>query len=156
MKNTLFGALFVSMFLSFTGCSHSMAPHTGVIPTDITADIQDGVTDKTGYAEIICASAETEFYYVFPLSFGWVTPELTLTFNDESSFFPSSYEAVKIVPGKRDFTLTFKYGRNSWYTEIKQFEFEKNKKYFAKYSAYPIKIWIEKEDGIPLYTTEIK
>jgi len=158
MKKTIYGAILIAIILSFTGCG-SMPQHIGSIPKDITPEKHESFTDKSNYSEISCAEGETQIYYVFPIFVGWSTPTLKLRFDDEGfSLFPSKYQAVNIAPAKRDFTLRFTYRNTYANFEIRQFNFEKNTKYFAKYSTFnnKIKIWIEKENGTVVYGTKPK
>ena len=153
MKKIIYGVIIFVITISFTGCG-SVPQHIGTIPKNITPEKHKTFTDKSNYSEISCAQGETQIYFL-----GWSTPTLKLRFDDEGfSFFPPKYKSVKIAPSKRDFTLTFRYRNTFAHFEIKQFNFEKNTKYFAKYSTFSnrIKIWIEKEDKTIVYGTKPK
>jgi hypothetical protein len=158
MRKTIYGTILIVITLSFTGCGN-MPQHIGTIPKNVSSEKNKSLVDKTNYSEIICAKGERQVYYVFPILIGWSTPELTLKFDDEGfSFFSTKYNAVKLAPAKRDFTLRFQYRDTFANFEIKQFDFEKDTKYFAKYSTFSnrIRVWIEKEDGTVVYGTKPK
>ncbi len=136
------------MFLLFS-CG-ILPQHWGEIPNNIKSENYGELSNEdTDASEIICAQGERQYYFI-----GTSRPGLELQFDDEGfQFFNSSYEAVRLKPGKRNFTLRFSYRYIYANFKVKNFQFEPNTKYFAKYSigGNKVKVWIEKENGSVVY-----
>lgn len=132
------------------GCG-SMPQHHGQIPSDYSLEENKNVNpgDFSQAAELICASGETQFYFI-----GYSKPQLSVSFSDQGfSFFGNNYTAVKLNPGVRSMRFTFRYRDSFANFNVNNFKFEPNTKYYAKYSTVGrgVRMWIEKEDGEVVY-----
>jgi WD40 repeat protein len=131
--------------LMMTACA-SYPQHWGSIPEDArhTYNKPSKPTDEN-LAEIICAEGEREYYFI-----GTSKPKLMLRFTDEgSSFFKSYRNAWKVAPKERNFNLHWSFKGSYADFSVRDFKFEPNEKYYAKYSANQnkIKVWIETQSG---------
>ena len=137
------------LVLLINGCA-SFTQHWGEIPEDINSKYAPGTdVQDTKLAEIICASGERQYYFI-----GTSKPSLKLQFDDEGfKLFKMSYDAVKLKPARRSFTLHWSFLDRYAIFKVKNFEFKENTRYFAKYSAKRdvVKVWIEQEDGKVVY-----
>ena len=124
----------------------SYPQHFGVIPEDITPVYNKPATSKDeNLAQITCAEGEREYYFL-----GTSKPALRLRFTDQGSSFVKSYKgAWKVVPAERNFVLRWSFRNKYADFFVRDFKFEPNTHYYAKYSAKDrqIKVWIETEAG---------
>lgn len=136
------------MTVLVTSCA-SYPQHWGDIPKDIEADYHpQSIENLDGLSEIICAEGEREYYFL-----GTSKPSLQITFDKSSNLFTKYYEAVKIYPHERSFTLKWSFSDKFAKFKVSKFKFEPDTRYYAKYSAKEdqIKVWIEKENGEVVY-----
>lgn len=140
----------ILLFSLLTGCG-SLHQHVGTVPKDIDVEEYSKIDlQKDEFSTIICAEGDRRYYFI-----GTSKPNLSLTFTDEGfNFFKSSYDAVRLNSGKRNFKLTFDYKDQYAIFNVNGFVFEPSTTYYAKYSINTyksVKVWIEKANGEVVY-----
>lgn len=141
--------IIILIFMSIlSGCAN-LSQHTGNIDQDIVVKkYESGISesDKQNTAELICAKGDRQVYIL-----GTDRPKLSVQFTDnDRSFFNPYYSTVKLRSGKRSFRLHFSFSETYANFEVKDLEFEPNKRYYAYYSVSNnrlIKVWIEDSKG---------
>ena len=135
------------MSILLFGCS-SLPQHMGEVPSDLEVEVHGNIDEASGnYSELYCSEGERQYFFL-----GTSKPNITVTL--DSSFFATSYEAVRFRSGHRNINLRFEFSNQFANFKVKNFNFEPGVKYYAKYSvgSYKrIRIWLEKSDGTVVY-----